>query len=112
MTQGYYLRAVLFEKEAEIKRLRALLREAIPFINDAGNDEDPEAQTRANDLFVRIARIPDGAYEDIWEGRAKNAEADNARLRAERDELKSEQIDLRLRITELELLVALKKITP
>ena len=39
-------------------------------------------------------------------------EAEIERLRAERDELKSEQIDLRLRITELELLVALKKITP
>jgi hypothetical protein len=35
------------ELRAEIERVRALVRTAIPFMNDAGNDEDPDAKTVA-----------------------------------------------------------------
>jgi hypothetical protein len=33
--------------EAERDQLRALVREAMPFVNDAGDDEDPEAKAVA-----------------------------------------------------------------
>lgn len=42
------------ELEAEVERLRAALREAMPFVCDAGDDEDPEAKSRACELLERI----------------------------------------------------------
>jgi hypothetical protein len=37
----------LQEAADEIRQLRLLVQIAVPFMNDAGNDEDPEAQTAA-----------------------------------------------------------------
>jgi hypothetical protein len=48
------LRAELADLAHEIERLLALLREARPFVSDAGNDEDPEAQRRACELLEQI----------------------------------------------------------
>ena len=39
---------------SDIDKLSELLLECLPFIRDAGNDEDPEAQSRAADLTGRI----------------------------------------------------------
>lgn len=40
---------------AEVERLRALLKEAGQYVNDAGGDEDPETQTLSHDLLGRIS---------------------------------------------------------
>jgi hypothetical protein len=40
----------------KIERLRALLRDALPFVNDAGDDEDPEARRYATETADDIRR--------------------------------------------------------
>jgi hypothetical protein len=53
-------------EKAEIERLRALLREALPFIDDAGDDEDPEAKRYAIETADSIRRV---LGEKIFAGR-------------------------------------------
>jgi hypothetical protein len=50
------LRLELTEARTEIEWLRDLVQTAMPFMNDAGNDEDPEAQATAC-AWLAIARF-------------------------------------------------------
>jgi hypothetical protein len=56
------------DAEQEIDRLRALLRDALPFVNDAGDDEDPEARRYAIETADAIRRALDAGLptaEDV-----------------------------------------------
>lgn len=55
--QDWALGRDLERKDAEIERLRALLREARQYVDDAGIDEDPETQGNSVVLLGEIDAV-------------------------------------------------------
>lgn len=79
---------------------------------DRANNDDWAIRAEAAAEIERLTALKTPASRqllNITKGCLDNAEAENKRLRAERDELKSEQINLRFRISELELRAALNE---
>jgi hypothetical protein len=69
----------LKKSNAEIERLRALLKEAQQYVSDAGNDEDPETQRHSRSLLSELPPRP-----QFYESTMKEAADEIERLIVER----------------------------
>lgn len=60
------MREALDQEIAENERLRALLRRALPFVNDAGTDECPEASSAAVELANELRALGIVQLDNRW----------------------------------------------